>query len=305
MIKSSRGQALAELIFVIPLFICVGVAFLPLASQNSRQAFENFASLGSATSAATFSLEERTYGNWNNTLSLSISSVMEDQLNPSRTRNGATQKEDSRFGDALKAEPSELGNNCPITEQHAQFSASQSENQLIMRTCSPRLGYEKKLRMSNDTSTQPNLFKTSAVFLPPPSFSWEQRSKLAVNASAAINSNNSLTKALMNPKYKRLYEVRTRLRKLALLQQAAWCLAEHCSRSPSQVCTITGAAGVFVTTLQQGNGADSLCPSTKKAIEQFHRGFIETLKSRTAEAKAIEDGLESQIATIDNVSPVE
>jgi hypothetical protein len=302
---STHGQALTELVVVIPLFICTGAALLPMAAQTSRHATDSFASLGVATSAATFSIEERTSGDWSNTFSLTITSVLENQLNPSNIRTGATQKEDSRFGDALKSEEAELANNCPAPNKRALFAATQNVQHIILKTCTPRLGYEKNIGMKEHSGTQPKLFETTPIFLPNDNFSWSRRSFIALSSGFSFASKQPPPENWMTPNNRTLAIQKTRLRELVLLQQASLCLAEHCARAPTQICAITGAAGVLLTTLTQGNGANFLCPYTKSAVERMHEISTAALIFRTAEVAAIEDALESQIAALDNVAAVE
>jgi hypothetical protein len=298
--SNTRGQGLVELIIVLPIMIATGVSLLPLASQTSRHLADASATLSIASSAATFSEEERKSGSWDVPQSLDLEELAEKTLNPSRLRNGAGGLEKGLFGDALHSSQASLQDSCSDGRK-AQHDVLEKKGTVTLKTCSPRMGYEKKIFMKTENSTTPNSFSADEIFLPFGLMRWENRSKIALPGSALEFKTLETPKNWMTKEQASLSQVRHRLQLLAFLSQKSMCIAEYCARSPSKYCAIAAGAEVMLSYATQKESVNSLCPSAQRGAKTVHAAGRALIQARVAEAAAIELQLRSQILALDKL----
>jgi hypothetical protein len=293
-----RGQGLVELIIVLPVMIATGVLLLPLASQTSRHFADASATLSIASSAATFSDEERKNGGWDTPRNLSLDKIAEETLNPSQHRNGAGDLENGLFGDALRSTKASLNDSC-LDNRQAVHDASEKQETVTLKTCSPRMGYEKKIAIKDEHSTAPNTFSAEKIFLPSGLMRWENRAEIALPNSLLELYTLETPNKWMSKDQASLSQIRHRLQMLVFLTQKSSCIGEYCARSPSKYCAIAAGAEVMLSYAAQKENASSLCPSTQMGTKTIHNAATAIISARIAEAAAIELRMRSQIPTLD------
>ncbi len=288
--NSSQGQALTELILVIPLFIITSGGFIAVIAQQARRYFDSSSAISIAASSAVFSQQEKEVAGWLQEIPNTPEQVAEAVLNPSELRKNASEREEGMFPDSALLKPKlDCSNN---THNFSATIASNNKSEMNLQTCAPLAAYEKKIQMQKHGAQVPLLSKAISPFRPVGILAWERRHLIALTTSTSAPglTETFVSAHFMNPQEYPLIRQITFVGATNTARQMSLCLAEFCIRSaaPPPVCAAGGGAAILAARIAQTGKPSGFCPILEAAADAKFRALLFGFHARTQEISVSE-----------------